>query len=70
MVYRIFVMADRTVKLQIQLPQDLRTRFKGKCVLQSTTMNQIVVELIEAWTDGQLEERLNGKESESPVTHQ
>ena len=51
-IYRIQVMSEpRTVKIQIQLPEDLRTRFKAKCVTEGVTMNQIVVELIEAWSD-------------------
>lgn len=41
----------KTVKIQIQLPEDLRTRFKAKCVVQGVTMNEAVVSLIEQWAD-------------------
>lgn len=45
-------MADtKTVKFQVYLPEDLRTRFKAKCVVSGTTMNETAVRLIEAWTD-------------------
>lgn len=42
---------DKLVKLQIQLPEQLRTRFKSKCVLEGATMNQVLVELLEEWTN-------------------
>ncbi len=41
----------RIVKIQIQLPEDLRTRFKAKCVVQGVTMNEALVSLIEEWAD-------------------
>lgn len=41
----------KTVKFQVYLPEDLRTRFKAKCVMSSTTMNETAVKLIETWTD-------------------
>lgn len=41
----------KTVKFQVYLPEDLRTRFKAKCVVSGTTMNETAVKLIEAWTD-------------------
>jgi hypothetical protein len=40
------------VKIQVQLPEKLRTRFKAKCVTEERTMNQVVVGLVEAWTEG------------------
>ena len=42
----------RLVKIQIQLAEDLRTRFKAKCVVQGVTMNEAIVSLIEEWADG------------------
>jgi ParG len=43
-------MADtKTVKFQVYLPEELRTRFKAKCVVSGTTMNEAAVKLIEAW---------------------
>lgn len=45
-------MADtKTVKFQVYLPEDLRTRFKAKCVVSGTTMNETAVKVIEAWTN-------------------
>lgn len=41
----------KTVKFQVYLPKELRTRFKAKCVVSGTTMNEAAVKLIEAWTD-------------------
>jgi hypothetical protein len=41
---------ERLVKLQVQLPENLRSKFKSKCALENTTMNQIVVDLVEKWT--------------------
>lgn len=41
----------KTVKFQVYLPEDLRTRFKAKCVISGATMNETAVKLIEAWTD-------------------
>ena len=48
----IFIpMADnKVVKIQVQLPEDLRTRFKAKCVLTGTTMNEALINLMEDWT--------------------
>lgn len=53
MRYLAFIgMADtKTVKFQVYLPEELRTRFKAKCVVSGTTMNETAVKLIEAWTD-------------------
>jgi hypothetical protein len=42
---------EKLVKLQIQLPEKLRTRFKSKCVLEGATMNQVAIELLEQWTN-------------------
>ena len=55
----------RTVKIQIQLPEDLRTRFKAKCVVTGTTMNQALIELVEAWTEGRIKEGLAQAETEA-----
>lgn len=41
----------KLVKIQIQLPDNLRTRFKSKCVLEGVTMNAVIVDLIGFWTD-------------------
>jgi hypothetical protein len=41
----------KQVKVQIQLDEDLRTRFKAQCVLESTTMNDKIVNLIQDWTN-------------------
>ena len=41
----------KTVKFQIYLPEDLRTRFKAKCVVSGVTMNETAVKLIEGWTE-------------------
>jgi hypothetical protein len=42
---------SKTVKIQVQLPEELRTRFKAKCVTEGTTMNQMVIDLVKAWTE-------------------
>lgn len=44
---------NKTVKIQVQLSEDLRTRFKSKCVLAGTTMNDTVIKLIEDWTSSE-----------------
>lgn len=62
MRYLAFIgMADtKTVKFQVYLPEELRTRFKAKCVVSGTTMNETAVKLIEAWAD---KDELPGSES-------
>lgn len=48
----VVIMSEaKTVKFQVYLPEDLRTRFKAKCVMSGTTMNETAVKLIEAWAD-------------------
>ncbi|NER79422.1 MAG: copy number control protein [Leptolyngbya sp. SIO1D8] len=39
----------KTVAIRVQMPDTLRAKFKAQCALQSKTMNEIVVELIEKW---------------------
>jgi hypothetical protein len=47
----ISMTSNKVVKIQVQLPEDLRTRFKSKCVLGGTTMNEVLVKLMEDWTE-------------------
>lgn len=42
---------SKVVKIQVQLSEDLRTRFKSKCVLSGVTMNEVLVKLMEDWTE-------------------
>ncbi len=42
-------MDTKTVAIRIQLTESLRAKFKAHCALQSKTMNEVVVELIERW---------------------
>ena len=41
-----------SVTIRIQMDAELRARFKAACALEQATMNDIVVGLIEGWTDG------------------
>jgi hypothetical protein len=50
---------EKLVRLQVQLPENLRTRFKSRCVLEGATMNEMVLKLLEEWTDKK--EESNGK---------
>ncbi len=47
---------SRTVKIQIQLPENLRTHFKAKCVVEGMTMNEVLIQLIEDWTNADKDE--------------
>ena len=38
-------------KLSIYIPEELRTRFKIACTAEQTSMNQILVDFIEQWTE-------------------
>ena len=38
-------------KLSIYIPEELRTRFKIACAAEQTSMNQVLVDFIEQWTD-------------------
>lgn len=42
-------MEPKTVAIRVQMPDALRARFKAQCALQSKTMNEVVIELIEGW---------------------
>lgn len=47
----------KLVKIQVQLPDDVRTQFKAKCVIEGVTMNDTIIQLIKDWTTGnQVEE--------------
>ena len=47
----ISMTSSKMVKIQMQLPEDLRTRFKSKCVLDGATMNEVLVKLVKEWTE-------------------
>lgn len=38
-------------KLSIYISEELRTRFKIACTAEQTSMNQILVDFIEQWTE-------------------
>lgn len=38
-------------KLSIYLEEELRTRFKIACTAEQVSMNQVLVDFIEQWTD-------------------
>lgn len=38
-------------KLSIYIPEELRTRFKIACTAEQTSMNQVLVDFIEQWTE-------------------
>lgn len=38
-------------KLSIYIPEELRTRFKIACTAEQTSMNQVLVDFIERWTE-------------------
>jgi hypothetical protein len=38
-------------KLSIYIPEELRTRFKIACAAEQTSMNQVLADFIEQWTD-------------------
>ena len=42
-------MEAKTVAIRVQMPDTLRAKFKAQCALQSKTMNEVVIELIEGW---------------------
>ncbi|MEM9008270.1 MAG: plasmid partition protein ParG [Cyanobacteria bacterium P01_F01_bin.86] len=42
-------MEPKTVAIRVQMQETLRAKFKAQCALQSKTMNEVVIELIEAW---------------------
>lgn len=42
---------EKTVKLSMYLPENLRTRFKLACTAKQVSMNQILVDFVEAWTE-------------------
>jgi hypothetical protein len=46
-------MAEKIVAIRVQLPDQLRAQFKSQCALQSCTMNEVVVSLIEQWLQEQ-----------------
>jgi len=39
------------VSVKIYLPEDLRARFKSACALQKVSMNQILLDFVEDWTN-------------------
>ncbi len=56
----------KLVKIQIQLPDDVRTQFKAKCVIEGVTMNDTIIQLIKDWTTGnrtEVAKEENGKTS-------
>jgi hypothetical protein len=38
-------------KLSIYIPEELRTRFKIACTAEQKSMNQVLVDFIEEWTE-------------------
>ncbi len=39
----------KIVAIRVQMPDPLRAQFKAQCALQSQTMNEVVIQLIEQW---------------------
>lgn len=52
---------SKVVKIQVQLTEDLRTRFKSKCVLTGTTMNEALIRLMEEWTSEESDKQKSHK---------
>jgi hypothetical protein len=42
---------DKTVKLSMYLPEQLRLRFKLACTAKQVSMNQVLLDFVESWTD-------------------
>lgn len=42
---------SKQVSVKIYLPEDLRARFKSACALQKVSMNQILLDFVEEWTN-------------------
>jgi hypothetical protein len=53
---------QKTVRFTVYMSEDLRTRFKAKCVLQGATMNETLVRLVEDWTNQEEPPAKRGKE--------
>ena len=42
---------DKTVKLSMYLPEQLRLRFKLACTAKQVSMNQVLIDFVEEWTN-------------------
>jgi hypothetical protein len=48
---------ERIVAIRVSMPDELRAKFKAQCALESTSMNDVVVDLIQEWLKGKQEGR-------------
>lgn len=52
---------EKLVSIRVFMPDDLRAKFKAQCALESRTMNDVVVSLVEEWIQQQKPSNPDGK---------
>lgn len=53
-------METKDVTVKIYLPSDIRARFKAKCALEEKSMNEVLLEFIQGFIEGEGEAEANG----------
>lgn len=48
-------MENKDVTVKIYLPSDIRARFKAKCALEEKSMNEVLLEFIQGFIEGEVE---------------
>ncbi|MGB7440698.1 MAG: plasmid partition protein ParG [Coleofasciculaceae cyanobacterium] len=44
-------MTEKSARLSIYISEDLRTKFKMACTAKQISMNQVLIDFIEGWTE-------------------
>jgi metal-responsive CopG/Arc/MetJ family transcriptional regulator len=54
---------DRTVRVQVQMPESLRNKFKSVTAAEGQTMNEVILEFVEDYIETKTEEKPSKKRS-------